>query len=225
MLGELPLLFLVFALLFIIIEVATAMLVLTGLDRETARFQAISLITASGYTTSESELVVRHPVRRKIALALMISGTIALAFIISILVRILGRGFSGPEDVFMLVSFLVVVYLLFRSSRVIQYLEHHLEKRLGNQTYLQKRSVEELLKIDEHFSVAEVHLSNPHAPWINQDLGQMRLRDRNVMVLSIRRIDGTIIRAPRGKDTLRQGDILLVYGRARYIQELIDTVS
>ena len=225
MVGELPLLFLVFILLFLIIEVSTVMLVLTGLDRETARFQAISLITASGYTTSESELVVRHPVRRKIAVVLMLSGTIALAFIISILVRVLGRGFSGPEDVFMLVSFLVVVYLLFRNARVIHFLDHHLEKRLGNQPYLQKRTVEELLKIDEHFSIAEVHLANPQASWLDKNLGKTQLRDKNVMVLSIRRKDGTIIRAPRGKDVLRQGDILLVYGRTRYINELIYSVT
>ncbi|EEG78271.1 TrkA C-terminal domain-containing protein [Dethiobacter alkaliphilus] len=225
MLGELPLLFLIFILLFLIIEVSTVMLVITGLDRETARFQAISLITSSGYTTSEAELVVRHPVRRKIAIFLMISGTLALAFIISILVRILGKGLSGPEDVFVLVTFLAAVYLLSRNSRVVNFLDHHLEKRLENQPYLQKRTVEELLRIDEHFSVAEVHLSNPDGPWVDKSLGETKLRDRNVIVLSIRRVDGTMIRAPRGRDFLQYGDILLVYGRARYISELIETVT
>ena len=225
MIGELPFLLLIFALLFLVMEVATVMLVLTGLDRDTARFQAISLLTSSGYTTSEAELVVRHPVRRKIALFLMISGTIALAFIISVLVRILGRGLSGPDDVFFLVSFLLGVYLLFRSPRVILFMDKHLEKRLMKQPYLQKRTVEELLKVDEHFSIAEVHLTNPQAPWINQTLGETRLRDQGVLILSIRRKEGSIIRAPRGTDYLRPDDILLVYGRHRYIADLIDKVT
>jgi hypothetical protein len=225
MIAELPFLFLIFALLFLIMEVATVMLVLTGLDRDTAHFQAISLLTSSGYTTSESELVVRHPVRRRIALFLMISGTIALAFIISVLVRILGRGLSGPEDVFLLLSFLLAVYLLFRNPRVIHFMDRHLEKRLMKQPYLKKRTVEELLKVDEHFSIAEVHLTNPQAPWVHQTLGETRLRDLGVLVLSIRRKEGTIIRAPRGSDYLRPEDILLVYGRPHYIADLIDKVT
>ncbi|MDW7684094.1 MAG: TrkA C-terminal domain-containing protein [Bacillota bacterium] len=224
MLNELPLLFLVFALLFLILEVSAVMLVLTGLDRDTARFQAISIITASGYTTSESELVARHPVRRKIAMFLMISGTIALAFIISILVRILSQGLSGPEDVFFAVSILLAVYLLFRSRRVMNLLHNRLEKQLARQPYLQKRSVEELLKLDENYSIAEVHLCNPDAPWVNKPLSETRLRDKGIMILSIRR-DGNVIRAPRGTDDLRLGDILLVYGRPRFITELIELAT
>lgn len=225
MLHEIPLLFLLFALLFLILEVSTVMLVLTGLDRDTARFQAVSLITSSGFTTSEAELVARHPVRRRIAMFLMITGTIAFAFIISVLVRILGRGLSGPEDAFVLVSLLLIIYLLFRSPRMIGMFSRRLEKQLMKQPYLRKRTVEELLKVDENFSIAEVHLSNPDSPWVNKTLGDIRLRDRGVMVLSIRSKGGTIIRAPRGTDLLTTGDILLVYARPRYIAELIDQVT
>ena len=190
MFGELTFLFLIFLLLFLIMEVATVLLVLTGLDRDTARFQAVSLISASGYTTSESELVVRHPLRRRIAMFLMISGTIALAFIISVMVRILSRGLSGPEDVFFALSVLLVVYLMFRSPKIVGVFSAKLEKQLAGQPYLKKRSVEELLKLDENYSIAEVHLTNNDAPWINKTLSQTRLRDQGVMVLSIRRRGG-----------------------------------
>jgi hypothetical protein len=225
MLGELPLLFLIFALLFLIMEVATVLLVITGLDRETARFQAISLLTSSGYTTSEAELVVRHPVRRKIALFLMLSGTIALALIISVLVRVLGRDLSGPQSIFYLVSVLLMVFFLFRNKYILSFLDKHLEKRLMKQSYLKTRTVEELLKVDENFSIAEVHLTNHRSPWVHRTLGETRLRDMGVMVLSIRRRNGTVIRAPRGTDLLQPDDILLVYGRPRYIGELIDQIT
>jgi len=33
----------------------------TGLSRESARFQARSALTGGGFTTTESEAVVRHP--------------------------------------------------------------------------------------------------------------------------------------------------------------------
>lgn len=224
MFSELPLLFLVFSLLILTVEVSTVMLILTGLDRDTARFQAISIITASGYTTAESELVARHPLRRKIAMYLMISGSIAVAFIISIMVRILSKDLSGPKDVFFAVIFLLMVYLLFRSKKMNSFLSTRLVKQLAKQPYLHQRSVEELLKIDDNFSIAEVHLSNPQCPWINQPLSETRLRDQGILILSIRR-DGNVIRAPRGTDTLRTGDILLAYGRPRFISELIEIVT
>ncbi|MCR3921466.1 MAG: TrkA C-terminal domain-containing protein [Firmicutes bacterium] len=223
MLVELPLLILVFTLLFLIVEVATVMLVLTGLDRDTARFQAISIITGSGYTTSESELVCRHPVRRKIAMFLMVSGSIALAVIISILVRILGGELSGI-DLFTAIVILLVIILVFRSPRVLHFLDVYLEKQIMKQPYIHKRTVEELLKIDENFSIAEIQLSQT-APWVDKTLGETRLRDLGVLVLSIRRRDGNVIRAPRGVDVLRQGDILLVYGRPRFISEIIELIT
>ena len=77
---EIALLFLIFVLIFLIIEIATVMFKLTGLDRDTAQFQAVSIISANGFTTVESELIASHPLRRKIAMGLMISGPIALAF-------------------------------------------------------------------------------------------------------------------------------------------------
>ena len=47
---------------------------LTGMDRETARFQALSAFTGTGFTTRVSELVVRHPARRRITSTLIILG-------------------------------------------------------------------------------------------------------------------------------------------------------
>ena len=96
MIVELSLLFLVLALLYLIVEAATTTLIITGLDQHTARFQAVSIITGTGYTTSEAELITRHPVRRKLP-CFMIIGSTALALIISILVRILSRKVSAVE--------------------------------------------------------------------------------------------------------------------------------
>ena len=46
-------------------RVATMALVLTGMSREAARFQARSAFSGVGYTTREAEDVVSHPVRRQ----------------------------------------------------------------------------------------------------------------------------------------------------------------
>jgi hypothetical protein len=47
----------------IITRIATTALSLTGLSWEAARFQARSAFTGTGFTTTEAERVVDHPVR------------------------------------------------------------------------------------------------------------------------------------------------------------------
>jgi len=63
---------LVFSLL--ITRIATIALTYTGLSRQSAKFQARSAFTEVGFTTSESEKVVNHPVRRRILLLMMLIG-------------------------------------------------------------------------------------------------------------------------------------------------------
>ena len=45
----------------LVTRVATIALVHTGLSREAAQFQARSAFTGVGYTTTESERIVKHP--------------------------------------------------------------------------------------------------------------------------------------------------------------------
>jgi uncharacterized membrane protein len=52
--------------------------VVTGLSREAAGFQARSAFTGVGFTTGESELIVRHPVRRRIVSMPMLLGGVGL---------------------------------------------------------------------------------------------------------------------------------------------------
>jgi hypothetical protein len=70
----------------LVVRVATVSLMLTGLSHELARFQARSAFTGSGFTTTESEEVVRHPVRRRIIMLLMLLGNAGLVTVVSSLI-------------------------------------------------------------------------------------------------------------------------------------------
>jgi len=70
----------------LITRVATLALVLTGMSQEAARFQARSALTGTGFTTTESEAVVNHPVRRRIVMFLMLLGGAGLVTTIAALV-------------------------------------------------------------------------------------------------------------------------------------------
>ena len=69
----------------IISRVATIALRLTGLSHASAKFQARSAFTGVGFTTSEAELIVNHPLRRRIVMLLMLLGNVGIATVIATL--------------------------------------------------------------------------------------------------------------------------------------------
>jgi prepilin signal peptidase PulO-like enzyme (type II secretory pathway) len=77
----------------LITRVATVALTLTGLSLDVARFQARSALSGTGFTTSEAEAVVNHPVRRRIVMALMLLGSAGLVTVIaSLMLSFTGAG-------------------------------------------------------------------------------------------------------------------------------------
>src|SRR3954454_5309008 len=74
----------------LVTRVATVALSITGMSRESARFQARSAVTGVGFTTSEAEDVVGHPVRRRIVSAPMLIGSAALVTAVSSLILSFG---------------------------------------------------------------------------------------------------------------------------------------
>ena len=66
-----------------LIKVFSILFRITGLPKEKAIFQSVSLLTNAGYTTGESELVVSEKTRRRIATASMLTGyffSVVIAF-------------------------------------------------------------------------------------------------------------------------------------------------
>jgi hypothetical protein len=58
-------LFILMSLSIFIVRVASVALRHTGLEEGTAKFQALSAISSTGFTTKEAEMVVNYPVRRR----------------------------------------------------------------------------------------------------------------------------------------------------------------
>ena len=76
----------VILLYWVIAELFTFFFRLTGLPAERARFQVVSLLTGTGFTTRESEIVLTSRLRRRLARVTMLFGyvfniTIVSAFI------------------------------------------------------------------------------------------------------------------------------------------------
>lgn len=61
---------------------------ISGLTKEKSRFQVISLLTNSGFTTKESEAVTSSKMRRNIAIGVMITGSIFSIVIVTLFVNL-----------------------------------------------------------------------------------------------------------------------------------------
>ncbi len=222
MLGALTVV-LVVAVSVLITRVATVALTLTGLSRETARFQARSALSGAGFTTSESEQIVNHPVRRRIIMTLMLMGSAGIVTVVATA----AVSFSGIDNRFQLgqsaVTLVVGLGLLLWASnsqgvdRALQPLIHRLLRRY---TDIDTRDYARLLHVAGEYSVMEMAVEQ--TDWMcDRDLAELRLSDEGVLVLGIQRAaDGTYLGAPKGWTKVHADDVLILYGDGQRLAEL-----
>lgn len=206
----------------IVTRVATIALTATGLSVEVAHFQARSAVTAVGFTSSESELIINHPVRRRIVSNLMLVGNAGLVTIIATLVVGLADT-AGSAAAFAriatLVGGLLLILLLTRSKVVNRWMSRLISRALRRWTKLDVRDYVQLLDLASNYAVGEVGVESDS--WIaERNLYELELPDEGVLVLGVRRTDGTYIGAPRGDTVISEGDVLTVYGYADVIEHL-----
>jgi hypothetical protein len=84
----------------------------TGMERSRARFQALSAISGTGFTTSHAEEVVDNPRRRHIVSYLMIIGNAGiLSFIIAVIVYV-RSGLTLPSREVIIATVCTIIFLV-----------------------------------------------------------------------------------------------------------------
>jgi hypothetical protein len=206
----------------LVTRIATMALTLTGLSRESARFQARSAFTGVGFTTSESEQVVNHPVRRRILMVLMLIGNAGIITVIATLVITFTQG--GNEGAWLLrvgVAALAFtgIWFLTWNRWVDRRLSAVIAWALRKWARVDARDYAALLRLAHGYSVTE--LAVQEHDWLSdKTLIEADVSSEGVLVLGIHRADGTFIGAPRGSSRIKAGDTLTIYGREESLAEL-----
>ncbi len=208
------------AAIWLLIEILSIVFKITGLDLNKSRFQIISILTHTGFTTRESELIVQHPLRRKLASILMLLSYVAQASLISLLINMISQ---DTQELLYTGLFLVIVcgviILMTRnkymSSKFDKFVARIVQKRLVRQA---QRPVDQVLKISPGYGVYEV-LVEPESAIANQTLREAKLNDLFIQVLKIDR-GATTVDFPSADSVMQPGDVLIVYGKIRAIKEL-----
>jgi hypothetical protein len=205
----------------LVTRVATMALTLTGLSREAARFQARSALTGVGFTTSESEAIVTHPVRRRIVMTLMLIGGAGVVTVLAgVMVSFSGEsGGDAARRAAILLGGLFAIVLLSRSRRVDQGLRRPIAWFLRRFTDIEARDYEELLHLGEGHVVMELALRE--GDWAaGRTVREVDLRSEGIALLGITRPDGTYVAVPRGSTEIGAGDTLIAYGAGDRLAEL-----
>jgi len=215
-------LLLVLVLSLLITKIAAIALTFTGLSRQSARFQARSAFTGVGFTTSESEKVVNHPVRRKILLIIMLVGNAGIITAISTFIL----GFIQVESGGALISrvlllaggvaFLISVSM---SGWVEEGLSRWVTWALKKYTDLDVRDYAAVLHLAGEYAIHDVFVQ-PTDWMAGKRLEELQLPSEGVLVLGISRRDGRFLGAPKGDAVVEPSDTLTLYGKAQDIARL-----
>lgn len=205
----------------LITRVATVAFTLTGLSREAARFQARSALSGTGFTTSEAESVVAHPVRRRIVATLMLIGSAGLVTVIAtLMLSFTGAGESQAlHRILALVGGLTGVWLLARSAWVDRRLSWLIAKILDRWTDLDARDYGALLHLAEQYAVGEILVREED--WLAaRTLEELDLRDEGVVVLGLTLADGAWVGSPTFDVRIRPGERVVAYGPVAHLRDL-----
>ncbi|PQO37099.1 potassium transporter TrkA [Blastopirellula marina] len=217
-------LFMVILMSLMVVRIATMALVLTGISHQLAQFQARSAFTGAGFTTSESDKVTQHPVRRKIIMMLMLLGNAGIVTAMSSLML----SFINTRDentVNVWVNFgilglgLMILWFVSRSQWVDHRLNNLVEWALRRWTDLEVADYQSLLHLGHGFMVIEMVVEE--TDWlVERDLAGLRLSEEGVLVLGIERPGADYIGIPRGHTRLQAGDTVILYGQRDVLMNL-----
>jgi hypothetical protein len=206
----------------IITRIATLALTQTGLSRQSARFQARSAFTGVGYTTSESEKIVNHPIRRRILFFMMLLGNAGIVTVISTFII----GFVRAEQetgfwirVAVLITGLGILMTMASSRLVDRWLSKVIMRMLNRYTKLDVRDYAAMLHLGGEYSIHELYVNEED--WMaHQNLKDLDLKEEGILVLGITRREGTFIGTPSGETDIMPGDTLILYGRGDMVERL-----
>ena len=187
----------------------------SGMQRRKARFQALSAMTGTGYTTREAESVVNHRRRRTIVIWLMLLGNTGIIAFLVLLIQIIRSGLTAPSPlhIVIVVGFFLALILSIKLGIV---------DKLGNAIIgIVRRRRRETTMVAEEI----VHQVGSYAivrRMVGKEgTGGIKLRDTGLlkpgtMILAIER-ESVVLPFPDADQLVLTGDQLLCYGEVEQI--------
>ncbi|MGL4773873.1 MAG: TrkA C-terminal domain-containing protein [Clostridium sp.] len=211
--------FVVFLIIFLLfIELFTMLFVNTGLPYDKARFQVISMLTSVGYTTKESEFIINHKRRRKIASWVMILGYVGNVTFVSFLVSFIYSQ-KIPQAVLgvLLIGFFIVIILKSRRAIIFidKILSYIIKKKIFGGVYVKYKNLLE----GKEYGIYTITLEKNDIITGITLLESRLMRDYEIQVLTVERHNNQI-NCPKPSFVFEEGDEVTIYGKLSNIYEV-----
>lgn len=220
--GAILALFIIASVSLIVVRVGATALMMTGISWDSANFQSYSAFFGVGFTTREAEMVVNHPLRRRIIRDLILAGNIGLTSALATLIVTFVQSNDTSQTVnsLGLIGAGVIVLILLSKlgflQRLLDKLIRHSLERAG---VVHALDYELLLRVESGYCISEIDVL-PDSPVAGKSLAESRPADMGVVILSIQRDDGSFTGAPSAQDRIMATDVITAYGHETDLSKL-----
>lgn len=206
-------LLLILAITFFLVRVASVALKLTGLPEQNARFQAMSALTGTGFTTTEAEMIVNYPIRRNIISWLMIFGNLGVVSVLSTLMISFVHTDADVHSMLVQLAWMVGMTAVFFAIMLNPFIDGLICGFIGlvleKCTFFGGRHYRRLLQLGNELSISE------HQFFANESLSPDKVRAEldDFTILAIKRKTGKTEAFSLGIGKINPGDSLIMFGR------------
>ncbi|MFC1905305.1 cation:proton antiporter regulatory subunit [Chloroflexota bacterium] len=195
---------------FLILWIGAIALEASGMERSKARFQALSALSGTGFTTSQAESIVEDPRRRRIVSYLILMGNTGIIALLLLVILYARSGIAPPSTNVIIITIGIVVIIglaiwLGLIDKITNTILKSTAKKDSSDGIKQK-----LLYQAGDYAVVSITINSS-----SSKIG-LRLRDnvsqQDTTVLAIER-DGSVIPNPLPEEKLLANDQLLCYGK------------
>ncbi|WP_233129841.1 TrkA C-terminal domain-containing protein [Domibacillus epiphyticus] len=208
--------FLYLLIIMLVIEVSVILFYITGLKKPVSRYQVISMLTGTGFTTDESQLIIDHPIRRRISAFLILFGAFSLAVVISAMTNMLSDDLRLKE--LLVINTVLAIVLLIGKIPILQNkLRDKFDYELHKNLDISELPIKDALYLDENDVVTEVAIEE-NSKLVGKKVVDLFKNEEDITLLFIKR--GEInIRNTMHNESIQAGDDLFLYGNKEEIEK------
>ena len=202
-------------------RIAAVALSLTGMSDSSAKFQARSALSGTGFTTVESEVIMTDHRRRNIILKLMLIGNVGFVATMATGVSsfIYMKSDEGCLSIIVFLSGLAFLLFLTVSKTTEKYLRKIIQKIFREHTDFAVKDFDNLLCLNGKFILAEIPVEKND--WLkNKSLKEAQLNKEGVLVLGIRKSTGEYIGIPQPDTIFQLDDLIILYGHSEQLDAI-----
>ena len=214
----------------VIADIITIFFRLTGMTEERARFQVISLLTNSGFTTQESEAVVTLKIRRRLAKATMLFGYAFTVTILSTMVNVfMTMSDSELSAVLVLLPALFLILVGFYFLRRSPFLKSKFDTWIETIGYriMFGKDKNQVILVEEYGSMVVAHIYLHTVPRMLQNTTLANsgiMSDHKLMVMMVKPPEGDAMQA-NGNTILQPKDTIMVLGKRKTIRDVFESMD